>query len=392
MTQEPFVFGREVTSSELVDRVEELEELMSVMRGGRRHFLIGPRRFGKTSLLSVATAQLRELGQAVVQVNAEEFATEAAFAEEVVKQAAKELKFSIREAGKNLLSAFGRLRPQVSYDGLRDSISVKLTLDETPEPTLLVTESLNGLDDLAKAHGRRIAVVIDEFQTLVAAEGIVAERQLRASIQRHKHLSYVFAGSDESMLIAMTTQHARPFYRLGSRRFLGSIPRTDFTEFINQAFERSGSQITPSAIESILDFADDVPYSIQRLALECWQLVRNRTKRQTSSNQIVLTPADVTERLEHLLAIEGPSYAASIALLTTNQQKALRYMAEVNSEVVVWQRAGKELKMSATSLQRAVESLIAKGYIRKVYGQQITKLFAFEDPFLKHYVLRSLNV
>ena len=45
----PFLFGRELVGPELVDRREELEEIVETILGRERLFLIGPRRFGKTS-------------------------------------------------------------------------------------------------------------------------------------------------------------------------------------------------------------------------------------------------------------------------------------------------------------------------------------------------------
>ena len=49
---------------------------------------------------------------------------------------------------------------------------------------------------MAKSQGKIVAVVLDEFQQLVTAGGIKAERQIRASVQMHQNVSYLFAGSD----------------------------------------------------------------------------------------------------------------------------------------------------------------------------------------------------
>ena len=47
--QNPFEFGRELSAAELVDRDEERAAVVHAMEEGGRLFLIGPRRFGKTS-------------------------------------------------------------------------------------------------------------------------------------------------------------------------------------------------------------------------------------------------------------------------------------------------------------------------------------------------------
>ena len=54
-TDTPFEFGRELSGSELVDREDELAMVVRTMQEGGRLFLIGPRRYGKTSILRAAT-------------------------------------------------------------------------------------------------------------------------------------------------------------------------------------------------------------------------------------------------------------------------------------------------------------------------------------------------
>ncbi len=47
----PFEFGRELGTQELVDRHDEIAEVVQAIDQGAKLFLIGPRRFGKTSIL-----------------------------------------------------------------------------------------------------------------------------------------------------------------------------------------------------------------------------------------------------------------------------------------------------------------------------------------------------
>jgi hypothetical protein len=75
----------------------------------------------------------------------------------------------------------------------------------------LLTDVLDGIEAMAASQKGTVAVVLDEFQQLVADGGVKAERQLRASVQAHQHLSSVFAGSKTRWLTEMSTVHARPF-------------------------------------------------------------------------------------------------------------------------------------------------------------------------------------
>jgi hypothetical protein len=51
---------------------------------------------------------------------------------------------------------------------------------------------------ISSRHGQRVLVVLDEFQSLVNLDGL--DGVLRSHIQNHSDVSYVFAGSESSLL------------------------------------------------------------------------------------------------------------------------------------------------------------------------------------------------
>ena len=62
---------------------------------------------------------------------------------------------------------------------------------------------VNGIERLAAEDGRPALVVVDEFQQVVTEAGEKAERQIRAAVQRHRAVGYVFAGSSSRMMTEM---------------------------------------------------------------------------------------------------------------------------------------------------------------------------------------------
>ncbi len=69
----PFEYGPDLALDELVDREEELAEVAATIRNRQKLFLIGPRRFGKTSLLSAADEIATSRGAVVVRLDAEKY-------------------------------------------------------------------------------------------------------------------------------------------------------------------------------------------------------------------------------------------------------------------------------------------------------------------------------
>src|SRR6185312_14537509 len=225
-SENPFEFGRAMRADAIVDRENELMRLASAVHSGERIFLIGPRRYGKTSLLNVVQAQLERDGVLVLKYDVEKFESTRLLAKALLTGAIRELTGPVDKisamAGRQIKRLFGSLKPELTYGVADHTWSVSLLRERrTDDSDLpLLTDVLDGIDAMASSQKKTVVVVLDEFQQLVAEGGIKAERQLRAAVQTHQHVSYIFAGSKTRLLTDMTHHHGRPFYRMGSSLFL----------------------------------------------------------------------------------------------------------------------------------------------------------------------------
>lgn len=186
----------------------------------------------------------------------------------VITEAATQLKSDVAKTGEKILRFFARLRPAMSFNPVDQSWTGTVTADTGVEAdqTPLFIEALDGLARLAAEVKRPTALIIDEFQKVVELGGASTEAQIRAAVQRHTNVGFVFAGSKTTLLNDMTLNPARPFYRMGMRHFLGPLPRADFARFITRGFESGGHKVDPRAVDEILDLAEDVPYNVQALS------------------------------------------------------------------------------------------------------------------------------
>jgi uncharacterized protein len=127
------------------------------------------------------------------------------------------------------------------------------------QQTQLLVDGLGGVERLAAEASAPVGILLDEFQHLIELGGRSAEGQLRAAVQQHVSLGYVFAGSKTRMLTDMTSDASRPFYRLGQRLFVGPVPRPDFQDFLHRSFAGAGFKAGEGALEAIMDLAEEVP-------------------------------------------------------------------------------------------------------------------------------------
>jgi hypothetical protein len=253
------------------------------------------------------------------------------------------------------------------------SISVGLETSGQAELPVL-TDVLDAIEALAAKAGRETAVMIDEVQQIVVEGGETAEKQLRATIQRHRNTSYILAGSAVRLLTAMTADVDRPFYRMGARLFLGALPRDAFRESLHRGFAGAGMIVDPAALDSILDLCDDVPYNVQRLAHEAWELLR-------AGEAPSLTPAVVRAAAERIVRREDPSYTQIWTQLSRNQKKALKAVITHGGERLQSAAVSAELDISTSSMQAALAALEEAHLIRPV-EERGQVLYRPVDPFL----------
>lgn len=380
----PFEFGRELSPEELVDRTEEVTKVANTMLAGGKLFLIGPRRYGKTSILLAASQEATLRKAIVLRYNAEAFPSLEQLAARLLADTVTRLTSNVEKAGTALKDLFATVRPLGSFDPSDGKWTV--TIGATgPRATgvPLLADVLDGVERAAEKADRPVAVVLDEFQKVVEEGGTAAEGQIRAAIQQHRHVGYVFAGSKARLLADMTSDPNRPFYKLGTVRFLGAIPREDFAAFLEQNFQKGGIVVMPGTTEAILDAAEDVPYNVQALAHACWEACRNAGDVTPMS----LTPAFVREIRDTVALRNDPLYTQIWTSLPASQQKALLAVLRERGgrDGLASTEVSRRYNLPVTTMSKALKGLEAKGILREEQAHGTVRL-RLEDPFFGTWV------
>ncbi len=375
----PFEYGRELDDQELVDRDDEVELVLQTIQNHGKLFLIGPRRYGKTSILTAAAERAARRGMVVMRYNVEAWPSLGEMLERMVADAARLLSSSNARARDRLRDVFARLEPKFSFD-LEGKISATLGAKPGAEAghVPLIVDAFNGIEALSARSKHPVGIILDEFQKLIELGGESAEGQIRAAVQQHRHLGYVFAGSKTRILTEMTTSPARPFYRLGERVFLGPVPREQFLAFITKAFKYSGILAKPPASETILTLAEEVPYNVQRLAHATWEYVAKTSK-------AVVTDAEVRAALDLILRRDDPFYTQLWNPLSPQQKKALIAAIRMSGINLLSKTSLELVGLPNSSMQQAVKALKDKEILRdeEKLAHKVTR---FEDPFFAAWI------
>jgi hypothetical protein len=380
----PFVTNRALGATDLVDRKQELQRVKDTLQQGGKLFMIGPRRYGKTSILRAACEELAQEDVRTLMLNVESYTSVEELIRGIVAGAAS-LESNLSAGVKTVKDFFGVFNPSLTVNA-EGSVTASLGL-KTPEKkeqqSPLFIEALDRLELLAKKSGKQTGLILDEFQHLLKLGGNAVEGQLRAAVQMHQHLGYVFAGSQTALIADMVTNHARPFYRLGEHLVVGAIERTEFAEFLHQGFDALKVKPQAAALERIFSLAEEVPYNVQALARACWQEMADR-KTHT------LTAVIVDQVYASMLVGMEPIYAPQWNNLTLLQQRALLGVARYGGQGLTGKAVLKALELSPGTMQTSLASLEQQSILRREQRRD-GSIWRFEDPLFKGWLLASVN-
>jgi uncharacterized protein len=371
----PFQYGAELKANQIVNRKQELRDVQRAILGKGRLFLLGPRRFGKTAILRAAAAAAEREGAIVIRLDAEAYPGVDGLVRAIVTESARKLTSDVAKTGEKILRFFSRLRPSISYDPSDNSWSGSLDAVKNAETdhTLLFVEAIDGLARLAADVKQPTALMIDEFQKVIELGGESTEAQIRAAVQRHTDIGFVFAGSKTTLLNDMTLNPARPFYRLGIRHFLGPLPRDEFAQFIARGFGKGGYRIDSHAVQCILDQSEDVPYNVQALSSVAWELL-------SDEDGEALTLKLVERALRLLVERDGPFYLTVWNGLTTVQQRVLTAVVKEQGAALTSAAVTQKYGVSPSTTSKSLKFLENRGIVRRE-EQKATVRWRLEDPF-----------
>lgn len=240
MLTNPFTFDRPLPADQLVDRAAELEQLLALAASGQSVRLAAPRRYGKTTLLNAladAAWQAHEMIPTVVDLSG------VTTLDDVVLRLTRAYERAL-ERGK-LRSVWRGLRrrgtasAQVGVPGVA-SVTAGVGAPAAASSLAALHDALDLPTRVFARTGQRCLVVLDEFQDLFTV-GDGLDGVLRSHLQHQgESASYVFAGSQPSMMRALFGDRSRPLFEQARAIALGPLPAADLADFVEDRLTRAG--------------------------------------------------------------------------------------------------------------------------------------------------------
>jgi hypothetical protein len=121
-------------------------------------------------------------------------------------------------------------------------IAIKLNRQQR-SPIGSLTQSLEQLEAYAKKKKQKVALYLDEFQSVYQAmrDNYSIEVAIREVAQRSTHVIYFFSGSTRHIVDGMFNDKTRPLYRLCDILYLSAFNQNTITPILIMLHKKSGT-------------------------------------------------------------------------------------------------------------------------------------------------------
>ena len=262
----PFTFDRPLAADQLVDRAPEFERLLAMAASGQTVRLAAPRRYGKTTLLNAladAGWQAHEMVPTIVDLSG------VTTLDDVVLRVTRAYERGLDRG--RLRSVWRSLRrrgtgaAQVGVPGVAD-VSAGVGVPPPSSSLAALHEALDLPTQVFARTGQRCLVVLDEFQDLfTVSDGL--DGVLRSHLQHQgQSASYVFAGSQPSMMRALFGDRRRPLFEQARALALGPLPAAELADYLEDRLARAGRDGLLELVDALVAVSAGHPQRAMLLA------------------------------------------------------------------------------------------------------------------------------
>jgi AAA+ ATPase superfamily predicted ATPase len=288
-----FKVGVPVFADDFIDRKEELKLLHFYLTecGNQSIMLHAPRRFGKTSLIQEAFRTIEVTNPYLLYFDFKYYSNLQHLANGILDRVYA--LFGITKFWEliksGVLSFLRAIKPKLSiklYRVVELSLeSLEAILNETDEVSYWL-KALDLLQVVAKEAGVELKVAFDEFQDIYTlTHDVRIIDRLRATLQQHSQVAYIFCGSHESMMNFIFLDKRSAFFHFARVITLGALDKNELQGYIEAKFYAIKVTLAKEDLSQILDELECHPYySMKTMQVLYSMVLINKVKQVSAKN------------------------------------------------------------------------------------------------------------
>ncbi len=255
----PFEYSKPLPARDMVGRKTELEALSDQLANTHNSRLVGPRRYGKTTVIGAALDRARDDGLVAVNVNFLGVLTLEDIADRIDRAYGEQLDSRLKQW---FIGVVRTLQPTLRGGGGPLPASVEVSPRQSDRALL---DRLALPRRVHERHGKRCAIAFDEFQDVLRA-GKGVDGIIRSEIERHHGVAgYVFSGSHVGMMRDLFIDRRRAFFAQATPIDLSPLAADDLAEYVAARFGAQDRRVG-EALGPLLDLAQGHPQRALLLA------------------------------------------------------------------------------------------------------------------------------
>ncbi len=362
----PFRFSGPLPPEEMIDRDREAAELFDLAEGGHSFRLIGPRRYGKTTLLRRVLDATEHSGRVAILVDLQDVLTISEIVVRIERAYSRALRGKLRQQIDNLLKSWnvglslgaGGFTATLQRNPQTDAESVLLRILELPAQVF----ERSGITSL---------IAFDEIQDVLAVPG--ADGKIRSVIQHQiDAATYAFAGSAPGMMERLFSDPARPLMEQAIPKGLEPLPLDEVNRYVESRFRATKREVG-EALDPLIEFTRGHPQRCMMLAHYLWQMTPSGGRADEST---------WFAARDRALSDQASLMRAIWRALPANERRVARALAVTDSPLFSADTA-KAIGMPRSSIPGALDGLIAKADVIEIPGEQRPRL---TDPLFEAWL------
>lgn len=367
----PFTIGI-VSEEDFCNRAKERKELIGYAKNSSNVMLCSPRRYGKSSLVSLVLDDLKREGFLIAYVDLFPISSEDDFVLRFATAIIKGFGSGIDQKTflEKIKGIFSVLRPAVEFT--QEGVAISIKFDKSGKIDVALDDLMEGINKYVKKRKIQACIALDEFQEITELpESKKIEGILRSHIQRHKNISYFYIGSRRRILQDMFNNKSRPFYKSVYTYVLEPISADHFVPFISERFNDTGKICSLEQSRAIYDLAQGYPYYIQKLASIVWDAVDNDC-----------TDSIIEDSFKKLVQLETSDFEGVWGGMTLSQKSFLHAISVEKTATPYARNFLEKHRLSIGGAQKALKALLAKDLIEKTSDG----IYRLTDPIMQAWL------
>ena len=218
-----------------------------------------------------------------------------------------------------------------------------------------------------------MVMFIDEIGDIEKFNGGDFIKLMRSKLQLHTNVTYLFAGSHESVMENIFIKSSGPFYRFAQLSGIGTIEKESFKLFLKRKFRKSGLIVEEPVLHDLLEITCGHPYYTQLL---CRELLFYSLSHGKSMDKRAVGYA-----LEEAMHLEDLYFSKLWEELGKNSAQVNILQVLVKNKSSLYH---KDIK-AKVNVTRTLKQLIKRGIIEKTEKG----LYKFIDPLFREFIERK---